>query len=184
MALVDRMQVTFTGGQIGGGVATHYATGEGHQTAFAAFWDNVSGNLPQGVTVTVPNTGDTIEVETGLLQSVWSGGTVVTKEGPQQGPYAAGVGVCINWLTAGIVNGHRVRGRTFLVPMSATRYDNDGTVLDGALTQLRTWCDQLIANAEGNFVIYSRPVPGRDGSAHPVVSARIADRVSSLRTRR
>lgn len=184
--LIDRLQVTFTGGPIGNGVATHYAvSGFGHQPDFRAFWLACSSITPITVHTTVPGYGDTIEVETGLLQSVWSDGNpLIAQAGQESHAYPAGVGACINWMTDGIVNGRRVRGRTFVVPLDGTRYDTDGTIEPTALSILRTAASDLLTACGEHFVIYHRPVDGAGGSAHAVTDYSVADRVSTLRSRR
>lgn len=183
--LVDRMQVALTGPQLGSGVATHYATAGGdHQAAFKQWWTGVMGSFPALVSAYVPAEGDTIEVETGLLQNVWSGGSAGLLTGGQSGAYAAGAGVCITWLTAGIVNGHRVRGRTFLIPLGGSRFDTNGTILDATVSQLREYTGILLGQVGADFKILHRAKDGHGGSAHSVTGYRIADRVSSLSSRR
>ena len=190
--LITRLQVGFSGGQIGAGVATHYAIpGNQLQPAFAAFWSYISNTAQTSATfVNVPNFGDTINVESGKLEAVWSFGTALNRSGAGPGAHAAGVGACVTWITGGIVNGHRVKGRTFLVPLALTAYDTDGTINDTVLSDLRSACTVLLGATGDAFGIYSRPVAdgpgveGRDGTFHPVTGFRIADRVSTLRTRR
>ena len=184
--LIDRLQVTLAGGQVGSGVSTHFGIqGSGQLTTWQVFWEDLTKFMPLGMTVHVPNTGDRIEVESGLLQSVWTAATsATTYVGIDQGPYAAGVGACVTWLTAGIVNGHRVRGRTFIVPLDGTRYQNDGTLAPGTVAAITNAAQNVLDNAAGNSVIYSRKVPGRDGTAHAITGFRINDRVATLASRR
>lgn len=183
--LLDRLQVQFTGNQIGSGVATHYATaGAVHFEDFKTFWTELVKFQHQSVTATIPASGDVIEVETGKLQSVWSGGTFGQQSGLGTGNFPAGIGACITWITDGIVNGQRVRGRTFVVPLDATDYDAFGTLAAGTVSGIKTLALDLIAACGEDFKIYSRPTEGRDGTAHTVVDARVSNRVTSLRSRR
>lgn len=170
---------------MGAGVATHYAAaGADHQEDFSTFWQGVASIMSGYVQITVPTIGDTLEVETGLLQSVWTGGTAWTGLGGGSGGYPGGVGAVITWVTATIINGHRVRGRTFIVPLAANSYDGDGTLTAAVRTNLQLKADQLIAACGEDYVIYHRPRGGGDGVACPVVEARVPDRVSSLKSRR
>ena len=171
--LIDRLQVTLAGGQVGSGVSTHFGIqGSGQLTTWQVFWEDLTKFMP-------------LEVESGLLQSVWTAATsATTYVGIDQGPYAAGVGACVTWLTAGIVNGHRVRGRTFIVPLDGTRYQNDGTLAPGTVAAITNAAQNVLDNAAGNSVIYSRKVPGRDGTAHAITGFRINDRVATLASRR
>lgn len=183
--LIDRLQVELTGPQIGRGVATHYAlAGMDHQPDFKTFWAALASVMPSGVTSLVPASGDTIEVESGLLQSVWTADLFGSTTATNVGVHAAGVGACVNWITAGIANGHRVRGRTFIVPLAGEKYDSDGTLNAQCVSQINAACIALIGATSPNFGIYSRGVGDGDGTFHPVVSHKLADRVSTLRTRR
>lgn len=185
MALIDRLRVGITGGPIGTGVATHHAvSGAGHQEDFAAFWTTLATSMPSEVFVTVPSDGDIIEVETGMLQNVWSEGETANLHGPASARYAAGVGVCITWLTEGIVRGHRVRGRTFVVPLVGTAYDTDGTIDPAWLSVIRGAASTLQAACGTDHVIYHRPRGESGGSAHGVTGWRVADRVATLSSRR
>lgn len=178
--------MTISGGTIGAGVATHFATDTGgHQEHFKTFWRTLTNHMPIGVTVTVPNNGDTIEAETGRLVDVWSFGSEGVFQGIDQGKYPGGVGATIGWLTAGIVNGHRVRGRTFVVPLDSTRYATDGTLDASVVSDLMAAAQTLQASLGEDHLIWHRPSKGgSNGSAHPVVGYRVRDRVATLSSRR
>lgn len=184
--LMDRLQVGFTGSQMGSGVATHYAVhAAGHRDAFAAFWQELGNRVfPDSVWITVPNSGDVIEVESGLLQSVWTEGATMQKQGANGPNHAAGCGAAITWVTASIINGKRVRGRTFIVPIAAQHYDSDGTINDAARSFINAATLTLLGACGEDFLIYHRGKGDEDGVACPVISHRLADRVATLRTRR
>lgn len=183
--LIDRLRVGLTGSQIGSGVATHYALpNHNGQAALSTWWSGCAAHMPSNVFINVPPDGDTIEVETGLLQNVWSDGVTHTYTGGQGGAHAAGVGVCITWLTAGIVNGKRIRGRTFIVPLGGSRFDTDGTILDNTLSGIREATNTLLGAMDDGLMIYHRPVGEAQGTAHAVTGFRLPDRVSSLKSRR
>ena len=140
--------------------------------------------LPDTVTLTHEPSGDVINPATGVLESVWSeagGNAVVTGSGGNLA--AAGVGGCITWLTAGIENGHRVRGRTFIVPLATGAYDANGTLAPTAHGRLQSAALILVT---AGLVIWHRPTTpgGLDGSEHPVVNSSVRDRVAYLSSRR
>lgn len=147
-------------------------------------YDACSPSLPSGVTVTVPNAGDVIEDTTGELVDVWTGTGGGTATGGATGPRAAGVGVCVSWLTGGIINGRRLRGRTFLVPVSGGAWDTDGTFQPAALTQFQAFATQMLAS--GPLAVWHRPttVGGTDGNSYGVIASRITDRTAILTSRR
>lgn len=148
------------------------------------FFHAVDDVIPGGNSVVVPGDGDIIDETNGELVDVWSEGAAVTVPGADGVPQAAaGVGACINWLTAGIVNGKRVRGRTFVVPMSTSRYDAAGTLSAPAITALEAGGLLL---ATGGLGVWHRPTTpgGTDGSFHMATAFRVRDRVAFLSSRR
>lgn len=182
---IDRLRVPMLVNNGGAAVATHYATtGGGCQPHFAAFWDAVSLRLATGVVGTVEASGDTLDESTGLLTGTWEFGTPDGFVGGGSSSYPSGVGAVITWNTAGIVRGRRVKGRTFVVPLDGSSYDASGTIASFTLDTLRTAAAALITDCAGAFVVWSRPVNGVGGSAHPVTSATVADKVATLRSRR
>ena len=140
--------------------------------------------LPTGVTVTVPDNGEFIDEATGDLTGVWTevgtGGSVpstATETGA-----AAGVGACVTWLTGGIVNSHRVRGRTFVVPLRRSAYDATGTLDAPFLDILDDFAAAMVAIP---VAVWSRPVAGGSpGSVWPATSYRLRDKVAYLSSRR
>lgn len=172
---------------VGGGISTFYGD-EGETgldpAAILAFFDDIKDLVAPGVTWTIPNGGDMINPSDGSLAGVWSGtggGTVVSTG---SGAYAAGVGARIAWGTAGVVAGRRVRGSTFIVPLTINGYGTDGTLNDTARGTIASAAGDLLTALGAGFVIWSRPAPGRSGSMHAVTSTVTPDRVSWLRSRR
>lgn len=164
----------------------HFAgdVGAPDPAAILAAYDAVKANIPNNVTMTIPNTGEVIEDTTGELLSVWTGsggGTVTGTASPAQ---AAGVGACVSWRTGGIVDGRRLRGRTFLVPYAASQYDQDGTLIPNAVTFTNAFVTQLMAS--GPLAVWHRPttVGGSDGNSYGVVIGTARDKVAFLSSRR
>lgn len=164
----------------------HYAADGGPPDPGAVFdaYDAVKANIPNNVTITIPNTGDVIEDTTGELLSVWTGtgGGVVT--GTASPAAAAGVGACITWRTGGIINGRKLRGRTFLVPYSASAYDQDGTLTVNAKTFTDAFATAMMAS--GPLAVWHRPTTtgGSDGNSYGAVLAVTHDKVAFLSSRR
>lgn len=151
-----------------------------------AFWVAVAQALPSALTLRCNPDVEVIDETTGKMQDVVTVGTNHVQAGGLAGSFAGGAGACFAWQTAGIVDGRRVRGRTFLVPLSGSMYQTDGTLTDIALTRLGDG-GTVMANPTGaQLVVWSRPRPdeGIAGSAHDVLSFRVRDKVAVLRSRR
>jgi len=170
------------------GVTVFYADTTGMQTTvdgLRAFFNSCAALLPSGMTITVPGTGDNIDEATGALVGTWAVGTppvVVTATGA--GAYAGNAGAVVHWLTASVINGRRLRGRTFLVPLIATAYDTSGSIVASALTTLNNAATTLLAGAGTNLKIWHRPDPPAAGSVAAWNGYRIPDLAVSLRSRR
>lgn len=146
---------------------------------------NAKSAFPGGLTLSFPNVGDTIEDTTGALVGTWSVPSVADVTGASGTlTAAAGVGACIGWQTGGIVNGRRLRGRTFLVPLSAAAYQEDGTISSTVYPWLETLATEL--QASGPLAVWHRPTTagGSDGNSYGVTSHRVRDKVAILTSRR
>jgi hypothetical protein len=154
------------------------------RSAYAA----LANRFPSGITITVPGAGDSIESTTGALSGVWSATPPAQVVATGGGNAAAGVGVCVGWLTGGIVTGIRgprkLRGRTFLVPLAAANYATDGTIDSVVLGEIQTWGNAMIA--AGGLGIWHRPTTagGSDGNSYGVLTAKVRDKVAYLSSRR
>lgn len=197
MAQLQRQRVTLTGFIGAPGVATYYSAGGLSLTAgLHDLWSSYVTKMPVGVTATVESSGDLIDDATGDITGGWSEAATAQINGGQNGSYAAPAGCCVTWLTGGIVHSHRVRGRTFIVPMVATQFDNDGTLVGAARDQIVASSAAFVVAAAGSLVIWSRPFagtppigtrpanPARPGSSHVVTGSSVRDKVAVLRSRR
>lgn len=102
------------------------------------------------------------------------------------GAYSTPTGVVVNWLTGQFNSlGHRVIGRTFLVPMNGGCFQNDGSVLDSALTTITTAALALGVGTP-NLGVWTRPSTpsATDGVARPVTGVRVPDKAAVLKSRR
>lgn len=187
MPNVFRMRIPWTGPAVTGpSVTTLYAdpTVTGFSAAVVDFFTTLAPLLPVGVSITVPGEGDQLDVATGELSGVWSDGGGGTVVGGFSQFWAQGVGARIVWNTAGISGGRRVRGSTFIVPLTVNSYDGAGGLMAGTVTTLTSAADGFILGMGGAFVVYSRPKPTEAGALWPVSSRTIPDAVSWLRSRR
>lgn len=190
---IHRVQATWGGFQGSPGYTSMYFLGEADATTalasvnvVQAFFQRLVSILPQGVTVTLPNEVENYDETTGVLTGYAAVEEEVARiDGGITGGYASAAGAVISWNTDTVNRGRRVRGRTFLVPISGSEYDTSGTLDDTTLDELNAAGSSLITEAiAAPLVIWSRPRNGAGGVAAPVVSHRVADKVAVLRSRR
>lgn len=152
--------------------------------AVSAAFEAAKALFPVNLHIIVPGSGDTIEDTTGELTDVWtaSGGDDI--EGTGAYGTAAGAGACIGWTTGGIINGRKLRGRTFIVPIHTMNYDDDGTLAPSSMVVLNGLANAL--QAAGPLAIWHRPttVGGSDGNSYGVIANKVRDKVAFLSSRR
>ena len=187
MANLARVRVSWTGAPVvGPGVSTLYMdeTGSGWSADLVTFFGAIANRFPTGLTWTIPSSGDLIDVATGELSGTWSGesGGAVAASGGNG--YVQGAGCSIEWQTAGIRNGRRVLGRTFLCPLDNGAWSTSGVLNGAVVTALNSALNAyLSANPWGR--IYSRPTATNPtGAMHDITSGGIPVTVSWLRSRR
>jgi hypothetical protein len=152
------------------------------------FWDALEVYLPGPVTITLPSVLEEIDTGTGELigEIPFVPGTVI--DGSGSSVFASSTGACINWNTVGIVNGRRLRGRTFLVPLHGSAFDISGTLVDTTRTAIVAAGNALADASVGlgiDLAVWHRPSPGgSDGIAAGVTGCTVNDRGAVLRSRR
>ncbi len=202
MSTIARIRVPWSGGGGGPGVSTFYALDA--TTALAplrAFFSAVSTFIVAPISWTFAGAGDTIVAETGVLSGAWAatGQAIVTASGGAANT-ANPVGGVVNWNTGAVLFGHRVRGRTFLVPTIREFFDA-GTLNNSVIGQVEAAATTMLNAVPGNFVVWSRPFAGTPawtdvhgkthparaahaGAASPISSASVPDLAAVLRSRR
>lgn len=154
----------------------------------ATFWGAVKTKLPPAVTLQIQSDVEVIGAADGQLAGVLNAGARAAINGTAVSqPYSAATGAVITWRTAGVRNGRRVRGRTFLVPCVSGMFQNDGTITSSDLTELQAAAQALFQPAGAvSLGIFSRPtaVGAADGAFFPVTSATVPDLAAVLRSRR
>lgn len=153
------------------------------------YFDKIRLAFPPVVNLTVESDVEVIDDATGQMTNVLNAGsrpTIVGTSGAAN--YAAAAGVVTNWTTAGVKRGRRVRGRTFLVPVSSGVFENNGTVAAGWMTTFSDAAAYLVAPAadSADFGVWSRPsaVGANDGTWHAATGSRVPDLAAVLRSRR
>lgn len=149
-------------------------------------FEALSPVLPRNVTIDIEPEVAVIDSDTGVAQSFTSidPPEVDLPTGSAQ-PFAGPAGAVVTWRTNDLRNGRRIRGRTFLVPLSTTAYQEDGSLTTIALNAVRGFGDAMVGNAlQGDLGVWSRPQGGAGGVFASVVSFTVPDKVAVLRSRR
>lgn len=169
------------------GLSMFYSTPTGVVTtvvALKAFFTSIQVYFPPSLTWGFPTGGDEFDDADGELVGGWTGGAggqVVGTGGSTI--YASGCGARVRWNTTTIVDGRRVNGSTFLVPLINTAYDTNGTINNTAVAAILTAANTLVT--AGDTVVWHRNDKGAaNGSSHAVLAATVPDKVSTLRSRR
>jgi hypothetical protein len=202
MAAIARVKLKWTGFNGAPGFSVfHFAD---FNLQDAAAWTNADADLAADrieawadgirrvcaapVRLKVESDVEIIERETGQLATVVSAGIRAEMANPvTTGNYSGPTGAVINWRTAGVRNGRRVRGRTFVVPCYSAAYEANGSLTPEARLQLEGSSQELI-NAAGtpDIGVYARPTgPGAtDGVWYVATSMSVPDMAAVLRSRR
>lgn len=193
MTSLNRVVVEWSGPQVVGRAVNvlHFSASDNVAPPVAAIraaYQNLNVGIPTGVTITVPATGDVIDDTTGNLTGVWTAPTTTGVLGTASASCPAGVGACVGWTTGGIVSGkkgpRKLRGRTFIVPLSQAVFDIDGTLAPAMMTALGAFADAL--QASGPLAVWHRPSSSvaTDGNSYGVIQNRVRDKVAFLSSRR
>lgn len=210
MGDIGRVRVVLAYGLGAPGLATHFFRVSGDSDwasqkqpildGVADAWSELVTVFSSALTATVQDEIDIIDEESGeLVTTISAEGSGITGTGAT-GFAPKAVGLCVTWRTNGVVDGHHVRGRTFVVPVGLDMADGDGTPTSGCMTAVEAFGDALIVvdGGSADLVIWSRPRPARearlvpprparaalDGSAYTVTSATVTDTFAVLRSRR
>jgi len=149
------------------------------------FFNQITGQLPQDVIINISEEGAVVNDATGKQVDIVALASQPTVTGVGAGPYSAPSGCAVRWNTAGVVGGRLVKGHSFIVPLSNSAYQSDGSLASAAITALQNAANASIATQALPRVVYSRPTATRPlGVFSPITTASIPDRAAVLRSRR
>ena len=202
MTAIQRQRAIWTGFPGAPGVSTFFfVDAAAHQAGLHTFFANIATLLPNDVTITIEANGDTIESTTGALTGGWNGIAPAVVNGSGGVSYAAPAGAMVKWETGVILFGHRVRGRTYIVPVPTPYMQSDGSLTSGFLSGFNAAAVALPGAVIGNMLVWTRPraaTPawtdvrgrvhparaGRTGASSVVTTASTPDKFVVLRSRR
>lgn len=193
MTVIAKVQAQWNGFQGAPGYTNWYALSDGDAAAAAnalavrmrAFFDAIKANVPSGATIKVQRTYQVIDGTNGTItaeNSLVADPTVVT--GTAVASYAGPAGCAVTWETGSFnAAGHRVRGRTYLVPLAGA-FDPDGSLSNVFLGTVQAAATAALGGT-GALSVWSRNAPGAsDGIVRTATAATIRDKASILRSRR
>lgn len=166
-------------------------------TDVTSFVNDIKGLLPPIVTIRIPSAGNTFNAVTGSLVGSWTSGTGSTVTGTGSPGYSAPSGAVVNWFTGAIIpawtdtktppkthRAHRLRGKTFLVPLMGNAYDSDGSIGTTYLGTLATAANAM--PLAGHLAVWHRPssLTAADGILSVATSASVPDKAAVLTSRR
>ncbi|MBA0085016.1 MAG: hypothetical protein HRJ53_08470, partial [Acidobacteria bacterium Pan2503] len=174
MGTVGRLRVEWHGLPGGTGLSTFYVDAIGSatlmMTSVAAFFTAIKGIVPPAVQWVFPSQLDSIDDATGKLLSSQPVTPNAAISGLGGSNYAATTGILVKWATGGVVDGHRVVGKTFIVPIESTDMTSNGGPSSSSLTTVSNAANNYITAMGTHAVVWSRPFAGRPavGSLPPI----------------
>lgn len=132
---------------------------------------------------TVRTSGRTVDPDTGTLTGFWNDGRAKTALGINTGGAVANSTMAlVQWLTDDVVNGRRVRGRTYMPGISSKALQS-GELAASYVAALQT-AAQALADAAVGFGVWHRPNGGSSGELYLVTDALVWREFAVLRGRR
>lgn len=183
---MHRTRVGITGPVSGPAVMTHYWTGAVDSAGMAATRAALMAWITTVATKVNTSTHFVLEPEADLVTEadgqVFGKAAIATFDisGSDSGELLppANQGL-VTWATGVFINGHHVRGRSF-IPGIGEAGSTSGVVVSSTVTAVNTACATLIADASSTLVVYSKT----HGVSHPVISGTLSNKFAMLRSRR
>lgn len=135
-------------------------------------------------TWTIAQSGNVVDEETGTLVDEWANAVDFSGAGSSSGqPVPNQAQLLIRWNPQAIVNGRRLKGRTYIPGLSSLTMDA-GQVIAGAVTDFQTAAQDFLDEVNGQFVVWHRPTGGTGGRAESAVTASVWNEFAVQRRRR
>ena len=147
------------------------------------FYQDLISLMPADVLLNFPGEVLNLNTTTGVLDGVVPVDAPDPVDPAGTGVYAAPCGARIDWITEAVVAGHRLRGRTFVVPIVAALYEADGTIGPTAVASLNTAATNY--RDDGVFTAIDPAVWSRThGVLADITGHQVPQKVATLRSRR
>lgn len=148
-----------------------------------AFFLALAPKFPNDVTISFPNELFEIDPATGNVLDIETVVAPASVAGTNTANWIGAAGAQIIWETGVVVNSRRLRGKTFLVPLGANNFDNDGTLAGVPGGEIKAAADNLLSGLTAvgaTLEVYSRT----HHVHHAALSSFVPDRSAILRSRR
>lgn len=179
MTNIQRERVSWSGFIGAPGISTFYFSDAAAAIDDLFAWlAAMKGPLPTNVSMQMPTDGDIIDALSGDITGGWTQAASAAHVGAYSGGYSAASGFQVVWNTAGILDGRRLKGRTYFVPSGNGTFTSDGTLEDTGRATLQTACNAFVTAMAGNLKVWHRPrafTPAWTdvrGLTHPAKAAR------------
>lgn len=146
------------------------------------FLNTIAAYIKTGWTLVCNGAGTTHQTDGTLITDVALSPVPAQIAGTNNGNYAGGVGARVTWETGAVLLGKRIRGATYLVPLTDSAHDTDGTIGATLLTPLRT-AATAFATSSPPLAVWSRR-PGPVYAVTTVTGATVKDKSAIMRSRR
>lgn len=151
--------------------------------AMKTFFGAMTTALPTAVSIAYQALAQEYD-DAGVLTKEISGTPPSNTAGSGGTSWAAPVGGVINWETGAFnSHGHRVRGRSYIVPLASVTYDAQGTLASGFLTMIQTAASNLLSGLIPMVVVSKHP-DGSFDQIRQVTASVVPDKACILRSRR
>lgn len=194
---INKYVVTWTGIVGAPGYSVHYTMSTtANPNPLQTFYNALITYLPLNATVTIPNSGETLDETTGKMVNVWSAGTQTSSVGTGDSIYVPAEGALVRWGTNSFKNGRRVLGHTFIVPLSRAAYATGGLVAAATCNAIQAASNTCRSSYGVDMVVWNRPVYKkapvegdpptlvRPGSVSPITFTACPTKVAVLTSRR
>lgn len=148
-------------------------------------FSEINSILPGGVSIAAESEAEILDSDSGEIIGMVSVPSNRVNASPTGGGWSGASGAVVNWRTNDYRFGRRIRGRTFIVPLSGGAYEDDGTLESSTISSLNGFALEMI-NGEGpaTFGVWSRPRDGGGGVFATVTNHSVPDMAAVLRSRR
>ena len=166
MTNLYRVRTQINTAQGGPGVSTMYFRDV--DTAIPSLytlWNELRVLMPDNVAILIQPFGDIIDDATGTITGGWAKEPVAAIAGGSTTEYAAPAGLLMGWETGTILNGRRVRGHTFVVPITTANMTTDGQIGGATVALAMVKGLQFITAQSASFVVWHRPRADRPATA-------------------